>query len=123
LPGRLPAPSAQRIPHRVRGLTSDSLGSLRSSLTSLSGQLGGSVLSDTGIASPLDRLPCRPPLDGGGALGLRPRSDCPFQLGLLRIRGCAQAVGKTSVLGPVHLNLVRSSESGNATMGARTANL
>src|SRR6266446_9005429 len=54
----------------------------------------------------------------GGALDLRSCSGCPLQLGLLCICGCAQAVGKTGVLGPVHLNLVRSSESGNATMGA-----
>src|SRR6266550_9596667 len=84
-----------------RGLTSGSIGGLRSGqgsrLTSLSGQLGGSSLSDTGIASHPDRLPCRPPLDGGGALGFSLRLGCPLQLGLLRIGGCAQAVGKTSV--------------------------
>jgi hypothetical protein len=95
-----------------RGLTSGSLGDLRSgqgsSLTSFSGQLGGFSLSDTGIASYPDRVPCRPPLDGGGALGLRPRSGCPLQLGLLCIGGCAQAVGKAGVLGPVHLSLLRS---------------
>ena len=87
------------------GLTSGSLGGLRSgqgsSLTSFNGQLGGSSLSDTGIASHPDRLPCPPPLDGGGALGRRPRSGCPLQLGLLRICGCAQAVGKTGVLRPI----------------------
>ena len=89
-----------------RGLTSGSLGSLRSgSLTSLSGQLGGSSLGDTGIASRPDRLPCHPPLDGGLALGLRPRSGCPLQLGFPRLCGCAQAVSKTGFLGPVHLNL------------------
>jgi hypothetical protein len=32
-------------------------------------------------------------------------------LGLLRICGCAQAVGKTGVLGPVHLNPIRSKEA------------
>jgi hypothetical protein len=57
-----------------RGLTSGSLGGLRSgygsSLTSFSGQLCGSLLSHTGIASHPDRLPCHSPLDGGGALGL-----------------------------------------------------
>ncbi len=46
-----------------RGFTSGSLGDLRSSLMSLNGQLGGSSLSDTGIASHPDRLPCHPPLD------------------------------------------------------------
>jgi|ERR1700730_683369 hypothetical protein len=61
--------------------------------------------SDTGIASHPDRLPCRPPLDGGGALGRRPCSRSPLQLGLLRICSRAKAVGKTGVLGPVHLNL------------------
>jgi hypothetical protein len=95
-----------------RGLTSGSLGGLRSgqgsSLTSFSGQLGGFALSDTGFAGRPDRLPCHSPLDGGGALSLRPRSGCPLQLGLLRRCGCAQAVGKTGVLGPVHLNLIRS---------------
>jgi hypothetical protein len=30
---------------------------------------------------------------------------CPFQLGLLGISGGAQAVGKTSVLGLIHVNL------------------
>src|ERR1700724_4532692 len=75
---------------------------------SFNGQLGGSSLSDTGIPSHLDRVPCHPPLDGGGALGLRPRLGCPLQLGLLRLCGCAQAVGKTGVLGPVHLSLLRS---------------
>src|SRR5438477_4946363 len=95
-----------------RGLTSGSLGELRSgqgsSLTSFSGQLGGFSLSDTGIASYPDCVPCHPPLNGGGALGLRPRSGCPLQLGLLCIRGCAQAVDKAGVLGPVHLSLLRS---------------
>src|SRR5947209_7968591 len=95
-----------------RGLASGSLGELRSgqgsSLTSFSGQLGGFSLSDTGIASYPDRVPCHPPLNGGGALGLRPRSGCPLQLGLLCIRGCAQAVDKAGVLGPVHLSLLRS---------------
>src|SRR5258707_5380323 len=95
-----------------RGLTSGSFGGLRrgqgSSLTSFNGQLGGFSLSDTGIASRPDRLPCRPLLDGGGALGSRPRLGCPLKLGLLRICGGAQAVGKTGVLGPVHLNLIRS---------------
>jgi len=52
----------------------------------------------------LDRPPCRPPLNSGGALGRRLRSGCPLQLGLLRICGCAQAGGKTGVPGPVHLN-------------------
>jgi len=32
-------------------------------------------------------------------------------LGLLRLYGGAQAVGKTGVLGPVHLNLIRSRET------------
>src|SRR5580693_7029624 len=95
-----------------RGLASGNLGGLRSgqgsSLTSFNGQLGGSSLSDTGIPSHLDRVPCHPPLDGGGALGLRPRLGCPLQLGLLRLCSCAQAVGKTGVLGPVHLSLLRS---------------
>src|SRR6266851_3016131 len=33
---------------------------------SFNGQLGGFALSDTGIASRSDRLPCCPPLDGSG---------------------------------------------------------
>src|SRR3984893_8940263 len=77
----------------------------------INSELGVSPLGDTGIASHPDRLPCCPPLDGSGALGCRPRSDCPFQLGLLRICGCAQAVGKTGVLGPVHLSLLRSKKT------------
>jgi hypothetical protein len=93
------------------GLTSGSLGGLRSgqvnSLTSFNGQLGGCSLGDTGIASHPDRLPCRSLLDSGGALGRRPRSGCPLQLGLLRICGCAEAVGKTGVSGPIHLYLIR----------------
>jgi hypothetical protein len=93
-------------------LTSGGFSGLRrcqgSSLTSFNGQLGGSSLSDTGIASYPNRFPCLSPLDGGGTLGLRPRLGCPLQLGLLRICGCAQAVGKTSVLVPVHLNSIRS---------------
>ena len=90
------------------GLTSGSLGGLCSgqvsSLTSFNGQLGGCSLSDAGIASHPDRLPCRPPLDSGGALGFSPRSGRPLQLGLFRICGCAQSVGKTGVLGILHLN-------------------
>ena len=66
-----------------RGLASGNLGGLRSgwgsSLTSFNGQLGGFSLSDTGIPSHLDRVSCHPPLDGGGALGLRPRLGCPLQ--------------------------------------------
>ena len=57
------------------GLTSGSLGGLcsgeRSGLASFVGQPGGCSLGDTRLASHPDRLPCRPPLDGGGALGLR----------------------------------------------------
>ena len=87
------------------GLTSGSLGGLRSgqssSLTSFNGQLGGCSLSDTGIASHPDRLPCRSLLDSGRALGRRPRSGRPLQLGLFRICCCAQAVGKTGVLRPI----------------------
>ena len=95
------------------GLMSGSLGELAqrlsgSSLTSFIGQLGGFSFSDTGIASHPDCLSCRPPLDGSGTLGRRLRSDCALQLGLLRLCGCAQAVGKTGVLGPVHLNRMRS---------------
>src|ERR1700746_3448781 len=45
------------------GLTSGSLGGMRSgqvsSLTKFNGQFGGCSLSDTGIASYPDRLPCR----------------------------------------------------------------
>ena len=41
-------------------------------------------------------------------LGRRLRSGCPFKLGLLRICGCAQAVSKTGVLGPVDFSLLRS---------------
>jgi hypothetical protein len=93
-------------------LTSSSFGGLLSdqgsSLTSFIGQLRGFSLGDTGIASYPNRFPCLSPLDGGGTLGLRPRLGCPLQLGLLRICGCAQAVGKTSVLVPVHLNSIRS---------------
>jgi hypothetical protein len=99
-------------------LTSGSFGDLRSgqgsSLTSFNGQLGGSSLSDTGIPSPLDRLPCRPPLGGGGALGSRPRSGCPLKLGPLRICGGAQAVGKTGVPGPVHIYLYTQGEAAPA---------
>jgi hypothetical protein len=94
------------------GLTSGSLGDLRSgqisSLTSFNGQLGGCSLSDTGIASHPDRLPFRSLLDSGRALGRRPRSRDPLQLGLFRICGCAQAIGKTGVLGLIHLNVIRS---------------
>src|SRR5436190_6846541 len=104
-----------------RGLTIGSLGNLRSGqgsgLTSFSGQLGGFSLSDTGIASYPDRLPCHPPLDGGGALVLRPRSGCPLPLGLLCIRGCAQAVDKAGVLGSVHLSVLRS-RNGSCPKGA-----
>ena len=61
-----------------RGITSGSLGDLRSgqgsSFPSCNGQLGGSSVSDTGIASRPDRLTCRPPLDGGRTLSLRPLS-------------------------------------------------
>jgi hypothetical protein len=93
-------------------LTSGSFGGLRrgqgSSLTSFNGELGGFSFSDASIASHPDRLPCRPPLYGSGALGSRPRSGCPFQLGLLGICGGAQAIGKTGVFGPVHLNFMRS---------------
>ena len=93
------------------GLMSGSLGGLcsgqGSSLLSFNGQLGGCSLSDTRIASDPDRVPCRPPLDSGRALGRRPGSGCPLQLGLFRICGCAQAVGKSSVLGLLHLNLIR----------------
>src|ERR1700724_2739420 len=89
------------------GLTSGSLGGLcggqGSSLTSFNGQLGGCSLSDTGIASHPDRLPRRSLLDSGRALGRRPGSGRPLQLGLFRICGCAQAVGETGVLGPTHL--------------------
>jgi hypothetical protein len=97
------------------GLTSGSLGGLGglcggqgSSLLSFNGQLGGCSLSDTGIASHPDRVPCRAPLDSGRALGRRPGSGRPFQLGLFRICRGAQAVGKIGVLGPIHLNLIRS---------------
>jgi len=96
------------------GLTSGSLGSLGglcgegSSLLSFNGQLGGCSLSDTGIASHPDRVPCPAPLDSGRALGRRPGSGRPFQLGLFRICRGAQAVGKIGVLGPIHLNLIRS---------------
>jgi hypothetical protein len=83
------------------GLTSGSLGGLcsgqGSSLLSFNGQLGGCSLSDTRIASDPDRVPCRPPLDSGRALGRRPGSGRPFQLGLLRVCRCAQAVGETAL--------------------------
>jgi hypothetical protein len=95
-----------------RGLASGSLGSLcrgqSSSLLRFNGQSGGFSLSHTGIASRPDRVPCRAPLDSGRALGCRPGSGRPFQLGLFRIFRCAQAVGNTGVLGPLHLNLIRS---------------
>jgi hypothetical protein len=104
--------------------TSGSLGDLRSgygsSLMSFNGQLGGFALSDTGIASRSDRLPCCPPLDGSGVLGLRPRSGCPLQLGLLRICGCAQAIGKTGVLGPVHLKGSGPSPKGSMASDRRS---
>jgi hypothetical protein len=94
------------------GLTSGSFGSLcrgqGSSLLRFNGQFGGFSLSHTGIASRPDRVPCQAPLDSGRALGCRPGSGRPFQLGLFRICGCAQAVGNTGVLGPLHLNLIRS---------------
>jgi hypothetical protein len=77
-------------------------------VTSFNGQLGGCSLSDTRIASHPDRLPRRSLLDSGRALGRRPRSGRPLQLGLFRICGCAQAVGETGVLGPTHLNPIRS---------------
>jgi len=81
-------------------LTSGSFGGLRSdqgsSLMSFIGQLRGFSLGDTGIASYPNRFPYLPPLDSGGALGNRPRLGCPFQLGLLRICGCAQAVGSAT---------------------------
>ncbi len=68
------------------------------------GQFGGFSLSGTGIASHPDCLSCRPPLDGSGTLGRRPCLGGSLQLGLLRLCGCAQAVGKAGVLGPIHLN-------------------
>ena len=96
----------------VRVETSGSFGSLcrgqGSSLLRFNGQFGGFSLSHTGIASRPDRVPCQAPLDSGRALGCRPGSGRPFQLGLFRICGCAQAVGNTGVLGPLHLNLIRS---------------
>src|SRR6202048_1250050 len=68
------------------GLTSGSRGGLcvgqGSSLLSFNGQLGGCSLSDTGIASHPDRVPCRAPLDSGRALGRRPGSGRPFHVGL-----------------------------------------
>jgi len=85
------------------GLTSGSLGGQISSLTSFNGQLSGCSLSNTGIARHPDRLPRRSLLDSGRALGRRPRSGRPLQLGLFRICSCAQAVGETGVLGPTHL--------------------
>jgi hypothetical protein len=95
------------------GLTSGNLGGLcggqGSSLLRFNGQLCGCSLSDTGITSYPDRIPRRAPLDSGRALGLRSGSGRAFQLGLFRICRCAQAVGKTGLLGPIHLNLIRSS--------------
>src|SRR5204863_6571380 len=70
------------------GLTSGSPGSLGglcggqgSSLLSFNGQLGGCSLSDTGIASHPDRVPCRAPLDSGRALGCRPWLGPPVPVG------------------------------------------
>jgi hypothetical protein len=64
------------------GFTSSSLGGLRSgqlsSLASFNGQLGGSSLSGTGIASHPDRLPCRSLLDSGRAIGRRSRPGRPL---------------------------------------------
>jgi len=84
------------------GLTSRSLPGLRSgqgsNLTSFNRQLGGCAHGDTGVASHPGRLPRRSPLNTRGALGCRPGSGCPLQLGLLRILGCAQAVGKLAFL-------------------------
>jgi hypothetical protein len=63
------------------GLTSSSLGGLRSgqrgSLASFNGELGGSSLSNTGITSHPDRLPCCSLLDSGRAIGRRFRSGRP----------------------------------------------
>ena len=103
------------------GLTSGSLGGLRSgqisNLTSFDGQLGGCSLNDTGIASHPDRLPRRSLLDSGRALGRRPRSGRPLQLGLFRFCCCAQAVFKTGVLRPIQGKATSKGETTLLTMG------
>jgi hypothetical protein len=103
------------------GRTSSSLGGLRSgqrcSLASFDGQLGGSSLSNTGIASHPYRLPCRSLLHSLRAIGRRSCSGRPLQLGLFRFCCCAQAVFKTGVLRPIQGKATSKGETTLLTMG------
>jgi hypothetical protein len=58
-------------------------------------------LSDTGVASHPDRLPCRSLLDSGTALGRRPRSSRPFQLNLFAFAAALRRSAKLVFLGPL----------------------
>jgi hypothetical protein len=86
------------------GLTCGSLGGLcggqGGSLMSFNGQLGGCSLSDTGIASHPDRVPCRAPLDSGRALGRRPGAGCPLPLGLFAFAAALRRSEKLVFFGP-----------------------
>jgi hypothetical protein len=100
-----------RLPRLVLGFQSgfvggglgDSLGGQSRGFPSFDGRSGGLSLGHPGIARHADRLPCRPMLDGGGAVGGGFCASGPLQLELLRIRGCFQAVGKMGVFDVVIL--------------------